>query len=277
MFRLPVRRSFAFWCVVLCLSSAAFLRTTPARADKEGEEKASPGEAGKHQIDLAKLPQKKFKVLFTQSGLEEEKEFDLSKPEDREELHKLLMEGNVIEISLVRQPSLVKLEADLAFWTLLVFIILMVLLYKLAWGPMLNGLKKREENISGALEAAQKANEDAKKLQASLEEQMAQANQRVNALMDETRKAAARTQEEMLSKARAEIAAERDRLRRELDTARDQALQDLSSYAARLATDVAGRILRRDLNVDDQRRLVDEALGEMHQAAAERNRVLSGA
>jgi F0F1-type ATP synthase membrane subunit b/b' len=58
--------------------------------------------------------------------------------------------------------------------------------------------------------------------------------------------------------------------------ARDQALQDLSSYAAKLATDVAARVLQRELNVADQHRLVEEALGEMRQASADRNRVFTG-
>ncbi len=284
MFRLPVRCSLVLLVALLSLSAVAALRAEDKHAPVDqagqgGAEKGSvPAEGAGKSEDIFAGVHGQFNVRFKKKdGAEEDRMFDLGKKEDRLELSELFKEGRLLEMTEAKGPELLKWETDLGVWTLVVFVILLLLLYKLAWGPMLQGLKKREENIAGALEAAQKANEEAQKMQASLQAQMAEANQRVVALMDETRKAAARTQEEMLAKARADIAAERERLRRELDTARDQALQDLSSYAARLATDVAARVLRRDLNVADQQRLVDEALGEMRQAAEDRNRVLTGA
>jgi F-type H+-transporting ATPase subunit b len=281
MFRLPVRYSLALLVALLSLSTASALRAEnepapPAEGGHAGAEKiAAPAGGAGHGEDLYPADKGQFNVRFRKAdGGEEDAVFDLTKTEKRRELAEIIKEDRLVEMTEAR--NMTKPETDLGIWSLVVFLVLLLLLYKLAWGPMLKGLKKREENIAGALEAAQKASEEAQKMQVSLQAQMVEANQRVNALMDETRKAAARTQEEMLAKARADIATERERLRRELDTARDQALQDLSQYAARLATDVAARILRRDLNVEDQRRLVDEALGEMRQAAEDRNRVLTG-
>jgi F-type H+-transporting ATPase subunit b len=283
MFRNLFGRLLVPLCAVFVLSAVPVLRADEPGKEKEHKEAAKehPAEHGSAPAGTVELPKEgQFKVRYEEkpgSKEEADKIFDLSKPEDRNQLSHLLSAGHVREMEAYEGPRLTRVELDLGIWTTIVFLLLLAALYKLAWGPMLTGLKKREDSIAGALEAAQKAQEDAKQMQSRLEQQMLEANQKVGALMEETRKTAARTQEEMLAKARADIAAERERLRRELDTARDQALQDLSSYAAKLATDVAAKVLVRELNVADQHRLVEEALGEMRQAAADRNRVLTEA
>ena len=71
----------------------------------------------------------------------------------------------------------------------------------------------------------------------------------------------------MIAKARAEIQAERERLRREIEMARDQALQELWKQAADLATMISAKAIRRQLSAEDHRRLVDEALTELQGAA----------
>jgi F0F1-type ATP synthase membrane subunit b/b' len=74
----------------------------------------------------------------------------------------------------------------------------------------------------------------------------------------------------MLNRARTEIQAERDRLRREIDLARDNALQDLWGQAARLATLVSAKAIRRHLTPADHERLVQEAVAEMGAGASRR-------
>jgi F-type H+-transporting ATPase subunit b len=87
----------------------------------------------------------------------------------------------------------------------------------------------------------------------------------VRQLLDEGRRAAQRQHDEMMAQARAEIQGERDRLHREINMARDQALQQLWAQAADLATLVSSKAIRRHLTPDDHRRLVDEALAELRQ------------
>ena len=83
---------------------------------------------------------------------------------------------------------------------------------------------------------------------------------------------AQRATEDMLSKARTEINSDRDRLRRELETARDQALTDLWNQSAQLATMISSKVVGRELNPDDHRRLLDQSLAELKQAAQARQR-----
>jgi F-type H+-transporting ATPase subunit b len=162
--------------------------------------------------------------------------------------------------------------ADLAIWTTVVFLLLFFILKRFAWGPMLEGLRKREETIRAAVEEAQRARQEAEKARAEFQQEMAKAQQQIPAIMAEAHKKADRLIEEMRAKATEEIAADRQRLRREVETAKDQALSEIWSQTAQLATLISAKAIRRELSAEDHRRLVDEAMDEMRQQAANQRR-----
>jgi F-type H+-transporting ATPase subunit b len=155
---------------------------------------------------------------------------------------------------------------DLSVWTIVVFVLLVLILKKWAWQPMLEGLHKREQNIHGALQEAQRAREEAQQMRAQWQGEMARAQEQVRDVLDAARRDAERTTADMVAKARGEIQTERDRLRREIETAKDQALQELWNRSADLATQISAKAIRRHLSPEDHRRLVDEALAELNQA-----------
>jgi F-type H+-transporting ATPase subunit b len=154
---------------------------------------------------------------------------------------------------------------DLTIWTVVVFFVLVLVLRVFAWGPLLQVLQDRERGIHAALEDAQRARDEAQRLRDQFQGEINKASNTVREMLDEARRNAERTKEEMLAEARAAIQTERDRLHREIDLARDQALQQLWNQAADLATVVASKAIRRQLTPDDQRRFVDEALAELGQ------------
>jgi len=166
-----------------------------------------------------------------------------------------------------KSSSIMAISIDLAIWTVVVFLVLLFVLRKFAWGPMLEGLQKREDNIRSALEDAQRARDEAQKVREQLQAEMNQAAGKVRDMLDAARRDAERSTNELITKTRAEIQSERDRLHREIDLARDQALQQIWTQAAQLATLVSAKAIRRQLNVDDHRRLVDDAIGELRTQA----------
>ncbi len=157
--------------------------------------------------------------------------------------------------------------ADTAIWTVVVFLGLFFILRKAAWGPILEGLHKREEAIHHAVAEAKELRAENARAQAFLKGELDKAHAEIPAMMEEARKDAAALKEEMRSEANAEIQKERARLMRELDTAKDQALQEIWTSAANLATLISTKAVGRALSVDDHRRLVDEALAEVQQGA----------
>jgi F-type H+-transporting ATPase subunit b len=155
---------------------------------------------------------------------------------------------------------------DLAIWTVVVFLLLFFVLRGAAWKPMLAGLQKREQLIHGAMHEAQLAKEEAQKLREQLQREMNQASEKVRQTMEEARRSAQQMSDEMVNKARSEIQAERERHRREISIAKDQALQEIWTQTAQLATLVSAKAIRRQLTPDDQRRLVEEAMADMRNA-----------
>jgi F-type H+-transporting ATPase subunit b len=154
---------------------------------------------------------------------------------------------------------------DLGIWTLVIFLLLLLVLSKFAWKPMMQGLEHRERAIHSALHEAQQARDEAAKLRTQFEEQMRLADDRARQVLDEARRAAERTTTEMTADAQKKIQAEHDRLKREMTREYEQARRDIQTQVAQLATLIAGKVIRRQVNHDDHRQLVDEALAELHQ------------
>jgi F-type H+-transporting ATPase subunit b len=154
---------------------------------------------------------------------------------------------------------------DLAIWTIVVFLLLLWVLSKYAWKPMLEGLQRREQNIRAALDEAQLARDEAERVRGQLQTEMDHASEKVRDMLDAARQDSQRATDEMLGKARKDIQDERERLHREIDMARDQALQQIWTQTAQLATLVSAKAIRRELSLDDHRRLVNEAIAELQQ------------
>jgi F-type H+-transporting ATPase subunit b len=189
---------------------------------------------------------------------------DTSDPKQLDKLVHALQEGHVHHVKEHKPFNPLDLLAvDLGLWALVVFIILFLILKNAAWGPMLEGLQKREQTIRAAVDEAKDARKETERVRAEFKAEMDKAYAEIPKMMEEARRDAQNLAEEMRSKAIADIQTERQRLRREIDTARDQALQDLWNRAAELATLISSKAIKRSLSEDDHRRLVDDALNEL--------------
>ena len=164
-----------------------------------------------------------------------------------------------------------EIKGDLAVWTFVVFLLLLGILWRFAWGPIVAGLEKREHRIAENIAAAERSNAEAKRLLGDYERKLAASQDEVRAIIDEARRDAEHTQQEILAKARLDAQAERDRSLREIETARDQALKDLGERSANLAVDLAGKIVRAQLNPADHTRLIEEAMARFPQGAPSKN------
>lgn len=192
----------------------------------------------------------------------------------RRGLH-ILLPGVLALLVLSVAPTLVwaaaqnplDFKTDLGIWTVVIFVLLLTVLGKYAWGPMMEGLHKREESIRSALEEAKQAREETARVRAEFQAEKAKAQEQIAQMMEQARRDAHQLIEDMRSKATADIQADRQRLRREIELARDQALHDIWAQAAQLATLISSKALKRAITTDDHRRLVDEALAELRQKA----------
>jgi F-type H+-transporting ATPase subunit b len=162
-------------------------------------------------------------------------------------------------------------DPDLAIWTLVVFVVLLFVLKKFAWGPILQALEGRETSIANHIADAERMNQEAKALLAQYEEKLAAAASQVREMMEEARRDAEHTRQTILAEAKSGADAERARSLRDIESATDAALETLAERSAQLAVELAGKILKFKLSSDDHARLIQEALAKFPAAASSAN------
>ncbi|MBI3468126.1 MAG: F0F1 ATP synthase subunit B [Planctomycetes bacterium] len=160
-------------------------------------------------------------------------------------------------------PPFLRLDLPLAFWTLVVFAVLLFVLKRFAWGPIMQALEQREKRIAQNLADAEKAHRDAQQLLEEHHQKLDLVQDEVRAILEEARRDAQHTSQEIVRKAEEESRATHERMLRDVERARDQALQDIAKTAADMVVNVAGRVIRRSLREPDHRRLIEEALAEL--------------
>lgn len=154
---------------------------------------------------------------------------------------------------------------DLGIYTLVVFLLLLVILGKFAWGPMMKGLDAREAGLRKQHDDAEASRAAAAQALAEVKSRLAKAHDEVRAMLDEARRDAQALKDQMKADAAADLQAERDRGRRDIETARDQALQDIYQQAVQLAAMMSTKAVKRELTAGDHARLLDEALVDLRQ------------
>jgi F-type H+-transporting ATPase subunit b len=151
-------------------------------------------------------------------------------------------------------------KTDLALWTLVIFVLLLLVLWKFAWGPISQGLLKREQHISNEIAEAERHRQEAHRLLAQYEAKLAASQEEVRAILDAARRDAQQAGQEILEKTKAEALAQQQRAVHEIETATAAALQEVAQRGATLAVDLAGKILRKRLDPGQDAQLIQEAM-----------------
>jgi F-type H+-transporting ATPase subunit b len=168
-------------------------------------------------------------------------------------------------------PSPLKVDFDLAIFTVLIFVLLLVVLGKFAWGPIASALDLRERKISDNIAAAEQLNQEAKRLLGEYEAKLSAAREEVRGILDEARRDAEHAGQEIVAKARTDAQAETQRGKVEIETATAQALNELARSSANLAVDLAGRIVGAKLTAGDHAKLIEDALATFPQGDHRQN------
>ncbi len=157
-------------------------------------------------------------------------------------------------------------RGDLTIWTAVVFLVVLAILYKAAWGPISEGLQKRENEIAAQIAEAQRKNDEARQLLVEYEKKLAAAQDEVRGLIEEGRRSAEKVGQQLVDKAREEAGIERQRAVQQIESATLAALKELAERSATLAVDLAGKIVGAKLNATDHSRLIQQAVSEFSQS-----------
>jgi F-type H+-transporting ATPase subunit b len=152
----------------------------------------------------------------------------------------------------------------LIIWQLIIFVLLVFLLGKLAWKPILSSLKEREESIQSALDQAEKAKVEMAALKADNEKLLKEAREERDKILRDARTAANRMQEE--AQAAAKKSADRiiEDAKAVIQTEKQNALRDVRAQVAAFSLDIAEKLIKKNLTDDKtQKELVDSLIKDL--------------
>jgi len=160
--------------------------------------------------------------------------------------------------------SVLSVSVGTVFWASIAFLIVMIILRKFAWKPILEGLKAREESIDNALNEAKKAREEMANLKSTNEQLLRQAREERDVMLKEARD----VKDKIMAEAREKAQEQSDRMitlaRAEIDTQKKAAVAEIKQQVALLSLDIAEKVVRAELANDDrQRELVKTLLNDV--------------
>ena len=160
--------------------------------------------------------------------------------------------------------DLITPQLGLLFWQTVLFLLLLFLLTKFAWKPIMTSLKEREDSIESALRMADQAKLEMQQLKAGNEKLMAEARHERDRTLAEAQQMATQLIEMAKNKATEEGARMITQAREAIQTEKNAALAAVRNTAAQLSLDIAERILRRELtDTSAQQKLVEEYLKDV--------------
>jgi F-type H+-transporting ATPase subunit b len=168
-------------------------------------------------------------------------------------------------------PNPLAFRTDLALWTLFVFLILFGFLSYFAWPQIAAALDERERKIADSIAAAEARLAEAQKVLVEHEKKLAAAAGEVRELLEEARRDADHTRKSIEAKGHQAAQDELARAIREIDRAKDAAVQDLAVRSANVAIDLARKVVREQLTPEHQNEVVREALSKFTGATPSKN------
>ena len=158
---------------------------------------------------------------------------------------------------------LVTPDPGLFIWTIITFVVLVSLLAKFAWGPLLAALDRREKLIAKAIDDAEKAKADLERVRQDAATILTDARVEGEAIGTRSRAAADRLGEELRQKAAAEAQGILKKAEREIQLETTRAIEQVRREAVELSVAIASKILHRNVSAEDNRALIDDTLRQL--------------
>jgi F-type H+-transporting ATPase subunit b len=161
---------------------------------------------------------------------------------------------------------MLEVHGGLLAWTVLTFVLLLVVLKKVAWGPILDALDARENEIKDALNAAEKAREEAERVSSDYEDSIRKAQAEAQLIISEAKTAGEKVKLDLETVANKKADEIIEKAKAQIDTERVRVISEIKTVAVEISLSAAAKVIERNLDSDDNRKLVNEALEGIGQA-----------
>ena len=155
---------------------------------------------------------------------------------------------------------LVQLDPGLFVWTILTFLVLLGVLTKFAWNPLLKMLKDREDLIRSSLEDAEKAQTELANLNAEREEIINKARSEAQSILSEGKVAASKLKDETLKAAKDQAKSILTDAEKQIRIEKHKAIEEIKSEVVDLSLSVATKLIKKNISREDNQTLIDESL-----------------
>ena len=159
--------------------------------------------------------------------------------------------------------GLTQINPGLTLWAAITFLVLLVVLSKFAWGPIVKMLDEREKTIGEAIESAKKERAEAEKLLAAQKESLAKATREAAELAKRNQDEVEKLRQELTAKARKEAEELVASARKQIVEEKAKAVTELRGMVADLAIEAAGKLVKANLDDKAQRALVEDYLKQL--------------
>ena len=161
------------------------------------------------------------------------------------------------------KADLLSPNGGLMFWTIVIFVLLLIVLSRFAFKPMLAAVEARERALQAAIDDARRDREEAARVLAEHRAQLEQARNEAQKLIADGRATADKLRTDLLEQTKAQQQEMLERARRDIDTEKTNAIAALRREAVDLAIAGAGKVIERNLDTDANRKLVQTYLGSV--------------
>ena len=155
---------------------------------------------------------------------------------------------------------LVQLDPGLFVWTILTFLVLLGVLAKFAWNPLLKMLKDREELIRSSLEDAEKAKTELERLNTEGQDIINKARSEAQTILSEGKAASSKMKEETLSSAKEQAKVILTEAEKQIQIEKDKAIAEIKSEVVDLSLSVATKLIKKNISREDNQALIDDSL-----------------
>tara|TARA_B100001964_G_scaffold78710_1_gene89008 strand:- start:244 stop:747 length:504 start_codon:yes stop_codon:yes gene_type:complete len=155
---------------------------------------------------------------------------------------------------------LVQLDPGLFVWTILTFLVLLGVLAKFAWNPLLKMLKDREELIRSSLDDAEKARAELERLNSEGEDIVNKARSEAQTILAEGKAAASKLKDETLNATKDQAKSILTEAEKQIRIEKDKAIEEIKSEVVDLSLSVAAKLIKKNISREDNQALIDESL-----------------
>ncbi|HYF48548.1 MAG TPA: F0F1 ATP synthase subunit B [Planctomycetota bacterium] len=164
-------------------------------------------------------------------------------------------------------PDFMSPQGQVLLWTIIVFIVLLALLWKFAWGPIMHALEQREHNIQARIDEAEKKFKEAEARMAEYEKRIAGAKDEAAAIIAEGKRDVEKVKEDIIKQANDEAGKQIERAKRDIELARQAAVADLRDKMVQLTAELTTQVIEREINSDDHKRFISESVQKLEKVS----------